>query len=145
MAAGRADLQRAVDARLAVGDVAAGAVAELLAGGPVHRAWHLTGPSAVTLDAIARQLGARFIRVPPRVAAKALARQGLDAAEIEHALRMAAYLTSGADGAVTDHVARLTGRAPRGIDDFLDERRAAFAPTSGLARILSRPSNTKAA
>ena len=126
-------------------DVAACAVAELLAEAPAHRAWQLTGPRAVTLDGIATHLGVRFLRVPPRVAANALARQGLEAAEIEHALRMAAYLASGADGAVTDHVSRLTSGAPRGIEDFLDEHRATFAPTTGLARILHRPSNTKAA
>ena len=130
-----------IDAR----DVAACAVAELLADAPVQRAWQLTGPRAVTLSEVARRLGARYVSVPPGVAAKALVRQGLDAAEVEHAVRMAAYLASGADAAVTDHVARITGAAPRGVDDFLAEHRAAFSPVSRLARIIHRPSNTKAA
>lgn len=126
-------------------DVAACAVAELLADGPVHRAWQLTGPRGVTLDAVAAQLGARFVRVAPRVAAKALARRGASSTEIEHALRMAAYLATGADGAVTDHVLRLTGRPPRGVESFLAEHCCAFAPATGLARILHRTPNTKVA
>jgi NAD(P)H dehydrogenase (quinone) len=34
---------------------------------------------------------------------------------------MAAYFASGADGAPTDAVRRLTGRPPRSIGDFLAE------------------------
>lgn len=102
-------------------DVAACAVAELLAEGPLHRAWQLTGPHAVTLRAV----GGRFVRVSPRVAARALARQGREPYEIDHALRMAAYLQSGADGAVTDHVLRITGASPRSLDDFLNQQKGA--------------------
>ena len=38
------------------------------------------------------------------------------------AVRMAAYFASGADGAPTDAVRRLTGRAPRTVQQFLDEK-----------------------
>jgi hypothetical protein len=55
---------------------------------------------------------------------------------------MAAYLATGADGAVSDHVLRLTGAPPRPIEAFLDEHRDAFAPATRLARLLS---TTKAA
>ena len=50
---------------------------------------------------------------------------------------MAAYFASGADGAATDHVLRLTGRAPRSIEAFLAEHASAFSPTTRLARALS--------
>jgi hypothetical protein len=50
---------------------------------------------------------------------------------------MAAYFASGADSAATDHVLRLTGRAPRSIEAFLDEHASAFSPTTRLARALS--------
>jgi len=35
---------------------------------------------------------------------------------------MAAYFASGADGAPTDAVRRLTGRAPRTVQQFLNEK-----------------------
>jgi NAD(P)H dehydrogenase (quinone) len=122
-----------IDAR----DVAACAVAALLDDRPAHHAWQLTGPRAVTLPAIAAHLGVRDARVPLRVTAAALRRRGLPAPAIDHTVRMAAHLAAGADGAVTDHVLRLTGAPPRTIEAFLDEHRAAFAPATPLARLLS--------
>ena len=76
--------------------------------------------------------------MPVKLAARTMRRRGLGAAEIDHATRMAAYFASGADGAATDHVLRLTGRAPRSIEAFLDEHASAFSPTTRLARALSR-------
>ena len=64
-------------------------------------------------------LGAKYINVPPRVAAIALRRRGASAFEIDHALRMAAYFAGGADGTPTDAVRKITGRPPRTLDDFL--------------------------
>jgi NAD(P)H dehydrogenase (quinone) len=123
-------------------DVAACAVAALLDDRPAHDAWHLTGPRAVTLPAIAADLGVRHATVPPRVAAAALRRRGVPAPAIEHSIRMAAYLATGADGAVSDHVLRLTGAPPRSIDEFLREQRGAFAPATRLARLLSTTTPT---
>jgi uncharacterized protein YbjT (DUF2867 family) len=127
-----------VDAR----DVAACAVAALLDDRPSHDAWHLTGPRPVTFPQIAAHLGVRHATVPPAVTAAALRRRGVPAPGVDHAVRMTAYLTAGADGAVTDHVRRLTGAPPRTIEAFLDEHRVAFAPAAPLARLLS---TTKAA
>lgn len=104
-----------VDAR----DVAACAVAALLddtvAGGV-----HVTGPAGVTLADVARLMGVRYVDVPPRLAAKGLRRRGASAWEVDHALRMARYFASGADGAPSDAVRRLTGRAPRTVQQYLD-------------------------
>jgi hypothetical protein len=58
--------------------------------------------------------------------------------------RMAVYLAAGSDRAVTDHVLRLTGRPPRPVQALLDEHRHSFAPATGLARLLSRTTTTKA-
>ena len=127
-----------VDAR----DIAACAVAALLDDRPTHQAWHLTGPRAVTFPAIAAHLRVHHAKVPLRVTAAALRRRGLPAAAIEHSLRMTAYLATGADGVVTDHVLRLSGARPRTIEAFLDEHRERFAPATTLARLLS---TTKAA
>jgi NAD(P)H dehydrogenase (quinone) len=106
-----------VDAR----DVAACAVAVLTDPDCVDGAWQLTGPRGVTCDDIARHLGLRYVPVPPKVAARALARRGAAPWEVEHAMRMAAYFATGSDGIPTDHVLRLTGRAPRPVEALLDE------------------------
>lgn len=122
-----------------VRDIAAGAVAVLTDPAPPSAAWQLTGPRGVTFDDLAAHLGVRYLAIPPRAAGRALRRQGAAASEADHAVRMATYFASGADGAPTDHVLRLTGRAPRPVEDLLDEHRGAFAPTTFLSRLLSTP------
>jgi uncharacterized protein YbjT (DUF2867 family) len=124
-----------------VRDVGDSAVAALLDERTGRRAWQLTGPRPVTFDAIAELLGARYVSVPAELAARTMRRRGLSAAEVDHATRMAAYFASGADGAPTDHVLRLTGLAPRSIEAFLEEHSTAFSPTTRLARALSRTKN----
>jgi uncharacterized protein YbjT (DUF2867 family) len=104
-----------IDAR----DVADCAVALLLDGSAPDSAWQLTGPAPVTFKEAAARLNARYVNVPPRIAARALRRQGASPFEIEHALRMAAYFASGADGAPTDAVRRITDHPPRTLDEFL--------------------------
>lgn len=122
-----------------VRDVAACAVAALLDPEPVDRAWQLTGPAPVTMPGIAEQLGVRHLGIPVAVASRALRRAGESDFEIAHAARMAAYFASGADGAVTDHVLRLTGTPARSVDALLTEHAADFAPDTRLARVLNRP------
>ncbi|MBJ7328605.1 MAG: NmrA family NAD(P)-binding protein [Solirubrobacteraceae bacterium] len=128
---------RAPIAMVDVRDVAACAVAALLDPDPVDQAWQLTGPRGVSFDDIAAALGVRHVPVPPKAAGRALAKRGASAAEVDHAVRMAAYFASGADGAATDHVLQLTGRPPRPVEGLLDERRRLFAPATGLARVLT--------
>ncbi|WP_210490988.1 NAD(P)H-binding protein [Patulibacter sp. SYSU D01012] len=101
-------------------DVAAAAVAALEDRDAPDRCWHLTGPAGVTFADVARAQGARYVDVPPRLAALALRRRGASPFEIDHTLRMAAYFATGADGTPTDDVRRLTGRAPRSLHDHLD-------------------------
>lgn len=107
-----------VDAR----DVAACAVAALLQDAPVQAAWHLTGPAGVTFAELARHMGARYLSVPPRMAAAVLRRRGASPFEVAHAIGMATYFASGADGAPTGAVRRLTGREPRSVQQFLSEK-----------------------
>ena len=105
-------------------DVGACAVAALLsddAAGLDGTAWHLTGPRGVTFGDVAAALGARYVPVPARLAAAGMRRRGASAGEIDHALRMAAYFASGADGAPTDAVAHLRGAPPRTVEAFLAE------------------------
>jgi NAD(P)H dehydrogenase (quinone) len=104
-----------IDAR----DVADCAVELLLDPSAPDAAWQLTGPAPVTFKDAAARLETRYVNVPPRLAARALRRQGASPFEVDHALRMAAYFASGADGAPTDGVRRITGRPARTLDDFL--------------------------
>ena len=108
-------------------DVAACAVAALLADGTTSRAWQLTGRRPVRFPMIAEQLGARHVKVPAKAAMAAMCRRGSGAFEIEHARRMSSYFAAGSDGVATDHVLRLTGRSPRSSETFLAEHRDAFA------------------
>jgi NAD(P)H dehydrogenase (quinone) len=121
-----------------VRDIAACATGVLTDSHPVSQAWQVTGPRGVTFDEIAAHLGARYLPIPPKLAGRALARQGATALEVDHAVRMAAYFAAGSDGTPTDHVHRLTGRRPRPVTALLDELRDSFSPTTGLARALSR-------
>lgn len=122
-----------VDAR----DVAECAVAALLADEPDHRAWQLTGPSSTSTVDVARHLGARHVSIPPALAGRALRRQGATPFDIAHATAMARYFASGADGTVTDHVRRLTGREPRPVTALLSEEAARFRPATPLAHLLT--------
>ena len=106
-----------VDAR----DVAACAVALLREDNPTSAAWHLTGPAGVTFDDAARLMGARYLNVPARVAGAALRRRGASPFEVDHALRMSKFFASGADGAATDDVLRITGKRPRSLEEFFQD------------------------
>ena len=117
-----APMGRAPIAMIDARDVAACAVASLLDETAVDQAWHLTGPAGVTFKDVARAIGTRYVDVPLRLAAAALRRRGASAFEIDHALRMASYFASGADGAPTDAVRRLTGRPARTLQQFLTEK-----------------------
>jgi len=136
-------LGRTPIAMVDVRDVAACAVAALVDPAPVDQVWQPTGPRGVTLDDVAAHLGVRHVPVPPRAAGRALARQGATGDAVQHAVRMAMYFRAGSDGNPTDHVLRLTGRAPRPVEALLDEHRARFAPATGLARALSRTPTPK--
>jgi NAD(P)H dehydrogenase (quinone) len=123
-----------VDAR----DIAECAIAALLDERSSRRAWQLTGPAGESFDAIAEHLGVRYIDVAPRLAARSMRRRGRPAAEIDHAIRMAAYFAAGSDGVATDNVQRLTGRPPRSVAAFLAEHAAAFAPATRLSRTIRK-------
>ena len=110
-----------VDAR----DVADCAVAALRDPDLPDSAWQLTGPAGVTFDDVARALGARYVDVPARIAAATLRRRGGSAFAVDHAIRMAAYFASGADGAATNAVERLAGHPPRTLDGFVSDHLSA--------------------
>ena len=125
-ACSRAPFGHAPIAMVDVRDVADCAIAALLdeRPEPARLAAHRPAPAS-RFDAIAEHLGARYVSVPAKLAARTLRRRGLGAAEIEHATRMAAYFAAGADGTATDHVA--APHRPRAALDRGLPRRASRA------------------
>lgn len=103
-------------------DVAACAAALLARDDAPDGAWQITGPASVTFSKAAQLRGARYLSIPPRVARRALERQGASSFEVDHAIRMARYFASGADGSPTGDVAELTGRQPRSIEQFFEDQ-----------------------
>jgi uncharacterized protein YbjT (DUF2867 family) len=107
-----------VDAR----DVAESAAVLLASDDRPSGAWQLTGPSSVTFSQVARVRGVRYVSVPRGIARRALRRRGASSFEVDHAMRMARYFASGADGSPTTHVAELTGRRPRSVESFFKDQ-----------------------
>ncbi len=108
-------------------DVAACAAALLTAPDLGRSAHAITGPRSVTHREIADLLGARPVRLPLRMIGVPLRRHGATAWEVDHALRMAAFLRTGAAGQPTDAVLRLTGRRATSIEAFLAHHHGAFS------------------
>ncbi len=106
-----------VDAR----DVADCAVAALThPQAHAQRAYQLTG-EVTTYKQAAAALGVRYVNLPPRLAARAVARR-MSPWDADHALRMSAYFRNGGDTTHTRHVAEITGRSPRTLDTFAKEQ-----------------------
>jgi NAD(P)H dehydrogenase (quinone) len=132
-----APLGNAPIAMVDIRDVAACAVAALLADDTTSRAWQLTGPRPGQIPDDRRAPRRPHVKVPAKAAIAAMRRRGSGAFEIEHARRMSSYFAAGSDGVATDHVLRLTGRSPRSIETFLAEHRDGFARVTPLGRLLS--------
>ena len=112
-----------------VAEVAATALAQ--PGDDVIRT--LTGPRALSFAALAQLLSAstgqrvRHIS-PPRVLARMVLPwlSGMPRWQSNLVVDLMAAIARGAQSVSTDDVARLLGRAPRTIEDFVNEQRAAF-------------------
>ena len=76
----------------------------------------------MTFSDVARVRGVRYVSIPPFIARKALQRRGASPFEVDHAIRMAAYFASGADGSATGDVTELTGHKPRSLESFFKDQ-----------------------
>jgi uncharacterized protein YbjT (DUF2867 family) len=108
-------------------DVADAAIAAATTDAHDGSTFELTGPASLDYDAVAAAIGrglgreVTYVPVPPGAVAETVRRFGADewTAGILHD-----YCTAYAKGFgdfTTDHVARLTGHAPRSVDDFVRE------------------------
>ena len=117
-----------VDAR----DIAAVAAAALSEAGHEGKTYTITGPQAVGHDEIAAALGraaghdVRFETMPPETFGAVLKGFGMPEWQAEGLLEDYAHYDRGEAAAVSPDVERVTGKAPRSVDDFARDHAAAF-------------------
>ena len=106
-------------------DVAAVAAVALTGDGHAGRAYHLTGPEAITYAQIAEVLGAEYVDVPPEVARRELESAGMPGWLVDHLDGAFALIRAGAMTETTDVVRALTGREPHDFAAFAHAHMAA--------------------
>jgi uncharacterized protein YbjT (DUF2867 family) len=118
-----------IDAR----DVAAAACVTLTQPGHVGKKYVLTGSEAISYRQAAAIIGAvigrklQFVDESPADARARRVREGVPPAVIESILAIGAYQRAGGKTVtITDTVARLTGRPPRTVAEFVQEHAAVF-------------------
>jgi uncharacterized protein YbjT (DUF2867 family) len=117
-----------IDAR----DVASAAVAVLTRPGHDRQIYDLTGPEALSFDAVADALGQAigrkvdYVHVPQEYALKQMLADGVPRWLADDMLVLFASIREGYGGAVTDAVARLTGEPPRSFLHFARDYANAF-------------------
>ena len=95
------------------------------------QAYYLAGP-AVTFSGIAealtRVLGKEisYMNVPPEAARKAMEEKGMPDWLMQHLAGIGGILAQGGMGHGSDWVEKLTGHAPRTLDQWIEENRAAI-------------------
>lgn len=115
-----------------VRDVATCALAVLGQDGHDGRIYDLTGPEALSYEDIAARLATRlrkpvrFVELSEADAYRGMVAAGL-APELAHGvLGLQHFYRQGGGALVTGTVERLTGRAPRSLNTYIDENRALF-------------------
>jgi uncharacterized protein YbjT (DUF2867 family) len=113
-------------------DVAAVAVASLTGEGHDRRIYDLTGPEALSYDAMADAIseatGRRvaYAHVPPEYAKKQMMAEGVPRWLAEDMIVLAASFRDGYGATVTQTVAEVTGQKPRTFRQFAREYAGAF-------------------
>jgi uncharacterized protein YbjT (DUF2867 family) len=92
----------------------------------------LTGPDSLSYSQVATRISAVFARqvrysdLPEERAREELLGSGLEPWEAEGTLELFAWIRAGGAGQLTEDVRKVTGHAPRGLDDWLEGARATF-------------------
>lgn len=117
-----------VDAR----DIAAVAAALLTGSGTKDGAYQLTGPEALSGPDMARQLSTatgqdiRYVDVPPERYKEGLVGAGVPAWLADDLVTLNQIYAAGHGAAVSDTIARVTGRPAHSFAQFAEDHRAAF-------------------
>jgi uncharacterized protein YbjT (DUF2867 family) len=89
--------------------------------------FELTGPASIDYHAVASAIGrglgreVSYVAVPPAAAGEAMRRFGADEWTVGVVRDYCTAYSSGWGDFTTDHVLRITGHAPRSVDDFVRE------------------------
>ena len=119
-------------------DVAAVAVAALTEDGHDRRIYDLTGPEALSFeaiaDAIAQAAGRKitYVHVPPDYARKQMLAEGVPVWLADDMLVLFGAIREGYGGAVTDAVQKVTGERPRSYLQFARDHASDFREGRGL-------------
>ncbi len=117
-----------VDAR----DVAAVAVCALTEKGHARKIYDLTGPEALSFDAIADQISeaigreVSYVHVPPEYARKQMLSSGMPRWLADDMLILSASFREGYGAAVSGAIREVTGRSPRTFRQFAREYASVF-------------------
>ncbi len=115
-----------------VRDVAAVAAAALQDAAHDGRVYDLNGPEALTntevADMISRHAGipVHYVDIPEAAQRQAMLDQGMPEWQVTALLELQQYYTGGQGGEVDGVLAQVLGRAPRTMDQFLQEFAASF-------------------
>jgi uncharacterized protein YbjT (DUF2867 family) len=113
-------------------DIAACAAALLTADRPAHGAFVLTGRETLSFADVAAKLSAKLGRAvayvdrPVADVVAAMKRRGMAPSIADSFGQMMQSFAAGGAAAITPTVEAITGRAPRTVDDFLDDHLDAF-------------------
>jgi uncharacterized protein YbjT (DUF2867 family) len=128
-------LEQARVSMIDVRDVAAAGVSALTEEGHAGKSYVLTGPKAITISEVARELSAAlgrpvtYLAISPEEARQAMLHLGAPDWLVEATLALAASYVRGEGEVVTEEVRRLTGRSPRDFREFARDYATVFLGT----------------
>jgi uncharacterized protein YbjT (DUF2867 family) len=103
------------------------------------KTYELNGPEAFTYSEVAEKIAkhagvaARYVDIPVEAQRKAMLDQGMPDWQVDALLDLQAYYTGGQGGTTDDLLARLLGRAPITMDQFLREHAGEFRSQAARA------------
>jgi uncharacterized protein YbjT (DUF2867 family) len=115
-------------------DVGAVASVAMIGDGHEGETYTLTGPEAITFEAVAGRLSEavgrkiEYLSVPDEAALQGMTEQGLSEFVAVQIVAVFGALRQGAQERTTDTVQSLTGQEPRGFTEFASEHALLFAP-----------------
>lgn len=123
------------NSRLSLVDVQdiADVAAVLLTGEPANKVYELNGPEALTYYNVAERISRiagrniRYVDIPMSEQRKAMLGSGMPEWQADALLGLQEFYLQGHGGELTDDILRVTGHAPRNLEQFLAANASAFS------------------
>jgi uncharacterized protein YbjT (DUF2867 family) len=132
-------MRDAKNSLLDVRDVAAVAAKSLAGGEHAGKIYELNGPEAINYTELAAKISkaagrqVKYVDIPMDAQKKAMLEQGMPESLTTALLELQQYYVSGKGGETDGLLAKLLGRAPITMDEFLKENAAEFRPQAAKA------------